>query len=98
MAAQPYPLWIVWDETEATARATYHARVIGWRELPGPDRPAEMWPSTGPYPVVIHPETMLPTTLGYDGPSSVSRMDIGDDLRTALHIVVTRRDAHGGQR
>lgn len=93
MIAAPYPLWVVWDEVDDDARRSHYARVLGWREAPEPD-PEQRY--TTPLPVVIHPETLLPATLGYDTAGSVSRMWVTEVVDAARLAVEVRRTEHGG--
>lgn len=97
MVAQPYPLWIVWDEPDKATRATYYAQVIGWREIWDGSRSTKVSPRTV-MPVVIHPETMLPVTLGNDGPAPVSRMAVSEDRRTVSLWKTARQGVHMGLR
>lgn len=98
MDVQPYDLWIVWDETDGATRQSHYARVLGWLD-PTIRTPGGAFVPGTPLPVVIHPDTQLPVTLGHDGPAAVSRMEIasygGGQAKRARD---QRRTEHEGQR
>ena len=99
MVAAPYTLWIVWDETDGPIRQSHYARVIGWLDVT--EHQAVRSRPGSPLPVVIHPETQLPATLGWDGPASVSRMQVIGDYMAGPAAKATRdqrQTKHGGDR